>query len=140
MQLLKLLHQQYTLFKIYSCFSVPPIGTNNLGTETPPLHIDMTNSMQEDMVGGTTYFYTQDEMQARSQGNNTVLPNFTVYPGMLPHMAHMKAKANQPSFFMPDDLKSVSAELCSQHYIFVHRAHSYQLLSIMNYSKSTLVT
>ena len=74
--------------------------------------------MQEDMVGGTTYFYTPDEMKARSQGNNTVLPNFTVYPGMLPHMTHMKTKVNQPSFFMSDELKSVSCDMINLLYIY----------------------
>ena len=78
-----------------------------LGSETPPM-VDMTNTMQEDMVGGTTYFYTPDELKARAHGNQTVLPNFTVYPGLLPHMAHMRPGMNQPSFFMCDDLKSVS--------------------------------
>ncbi len=37
-----------------------------------------------------------------------VLPNFTMYPGILPHVAHMKPRVNQPSYFMPDDLKLVS--------------------------------
>ena len=37
------------------------------------------------------------------------MPNFTLYPGILPHMAHMRLKTNMPSFFMQDELKIVRA-------------------------------
>ena len=66
-------------------------------------------------MGGTTYFYTQDEMASTNQGNTgggVVLPNFTMYPGILPHMAHMKPKPNMPGFFMPDEIK---LEILSRH-------------------------
>ncbi|ELT95021.1 hypothetical protein CAPTEDRAFT_144629, partial [Capitella teleta] len=53
-------------------------------------------------VGGTTYFYSQEDFNSHG---GMVFPNFTVYPGMLPHIAHMKPKSNQPSFFMPDEMK-----------------------------------
>jgi PAB-dependent poly(A)-specific ribonuclease subunit 3 len=64
----------------------------------PPYSI---RSLQEN-VGGTTYFYSQEDLNSHG---GAVLPNFTVYPGLLPHIAHMKTKSNQPSFFMPDEMK-----------------------------------
>ena len=36
-----------------------------------------------------------------------VMPNFTMYPGILPHVAHMRIKSNMPPFFLPDELKMV---------------------------------
>jgi len=37
-----------------------------------------------------------------------VMPQFTVFSGMLPHIAHLKLKPGvTPSFFMPDELKMV---------------------------------
>jgi len=33
------------------------------------------------------------------------MPNFTMYQGPPPHVAHMKVKSNMPQFFMPDELK-----------------------------------
>ena len=69
-------------------------------------------------MGGTTYFYTQEELASAAQagpppaGGGVVLPNFSMYPGILPHVAHMKLKSNMPSFFMPDEIKS---EILNRH-------------------------
>ena len=36
-----------------------------------------------------------------------VVPTFTMYAAALPHVAHLKTKTSQPSFFMSDELKLV---------------------------------
>jgi len=41
-----------------------------------------------------------------------VMPQFTVFSGMLPHVAHLKLKRGvSPSFFMHDELKMVCTAL-----------------------------
>jgi len=41
-----------------------------------------------------------------------VVPQFTVFSGMLPHVAHLKLKRGvSPAFFMPDELKMVVPHL-----------------------------
>lgn len=69
----------------------------------------------QENVGGTTYFFTQEELQGAAQASSNggvILPNFTMYPGILPHVAHMKLKSNMPSFFMPDEIKM---EILNRH-------------------------
>lgn len=89
----------------------PLINRRREHSPVPNLHIDAANgSTLQENVGGTTYFYNQEEVKATNQG--MILPNFTVYPGVLPHMAHMKPKSNLPSFFMPDEIK---AEMLNRH-------------------------
>ena len=71
--------------------------------------------MTQENVGGTTYFYTQEELSnaaAEPVGGGVILPNFSMYPGLLPHVAHMKVKSNMPSFFMPDEIKM---EILNRH-------------------------
>ena len=58
--------------------------------------------MQEN-IGGCTFFYTDEELRQHASG--AVMPNFTMYPGILPHVAHMKPKQNMPAFFMPEEIK-----------------------------------
>ena len=41
------------------------------------------------------------------------MPNFTMYPGMLPHVSHMKPKQHIPSFYMPDEIKLVRSSAFS---------------------------
>ncbi|KAL3878580.1 hypothetical protein ACJMK2_030916 [Sinanodonta woodiana] len=61
------------------------------------------NATIQENVGGTTYFYTPEEFQYRNEGIS--FPNFAMFPGIPPHVAHMKIKSNMPQFFMPDELK-----------------------------------
>ena len=137
------------------------------------MHCCLQTTPFQENVGGTTYFYTQEDLNAQQPGvvslhfkeksanlqqhfpfpcatiktcsfawakavSNTnncllfssvhpnhfiimcaanwcnlafqlqVMPNFTMYPNILPHVAHMKPKPNSPSFFMPDEIKVVS--------------------------------
>ncbi|KAK2168696.1 hypothetical protein LSH36_15g19075 [Paralvinella palmiformis] len=76
---------------------VDPTLASNGHSHTPP------NRLVQENVGGTTYFYTQEDLSSQHQG--VVLPNFTMFTSILPHVAHMKPRAHQPSFFMPDELK-----------------------------------
>ncbi|KAK6172940.1 hypothetical protein SNE40_016494 [Patella caerulea] len=69
---------------------------------TIPQKSSSANTIQEN-VGGTTYFYSPEDFSPQHQG--VVLPNFTMYPSIPPHIAHMKLKTNMPQFFMPDELK-----------------------------------
>ncbi|XP_064608976.1 PAN2-PAN3 deadenylation complex subunit pan3-like isoform X2 [Liolophura sinensis] len=57
----------------------------------------------QENVGGTTYFYSAEDFAPQYQG--MALPNFTMFPALPPHIAHMKVKANMPQFFMPDEIK-----------------------------------
>lgn len=79
------------------------LGTQ--GTSSPSHDPFVTQSaMFQESVGGTTYFYSQEE-------NNPVeplpiiLPELNVYPGNPAHIEHMRPKANAPSFFLPDELR-----------------------------------
>ncbi|XP_067663719.1 PAN2-PAN3 deadenylation complex subunit pan3-like [Haliotis asinina] len=64
----------------------------------------------QENFGGTTYFYHPDDFAPQYEG--VQLPNFTMYPGLPPHIAHMKVKVNMPQFFMPDEIKM---ELLNRH-------------------------
>lgn len=70
-------------------------------------------SVQEN-VGGTTYFYTPENLS--TPHHSVVMPNFTMYPGILPHVAHMRIKSNMPPFFLPDELKM---EVLNRHAIML---------------------
>lgn len=60
------------------------------------------NTIQEN-VGGTTYFYSPDDYTVQREG--VQLPNFTMFPSLPPHIAHMTVKKNMPQFYMVDELK-----------------------------------
>ncbi|XP_052829530.1 PAN2-PAN3 deadenylation complex subunit pan3 isoform X1 [Octopus bimaculoides] len=82
-----------------------------------------SNTIQEN-VGGTTYFYSPEDFAPQFQSvqkeyifhqqqqQPVVLPNYSFYPGMPSHIAHMKVKANMPQFFLPDEIKM---ELLNRH-------------------------
>ena len=75
------------------------------GNSTPT-----SSAAHQENIGGTTFFYTQEELSSQVPG--IVMPNFTMYPSIMPHVGHMKLKANMPSFFMPDEIK---LELLNRH-------------------------
>ncbi|XP_035225557.1 PAN2-PAN3 deadenylation complex subunit pan3-like isoform X3 [Stegodyphus dumicola] len=58
----------------------------------------------EESVGGTTYFYSQEETTPPDI-SPLILPDINVYPGNPSHIEHMRPKANAPSFFLPDELR-----------------------------------
>ena len=60
------------------------------------------NTIQEN-VGGTTYFYSPEDYSVQREGIQ--LPNFTMFPSLPPHIAHMTVKKNMPQFFMLNELK-----------------------------------
>ncbi|XP_006820509.1 PAN2-PAN3 deadenylation complex subunit pan3-like [Saccoglossus kowalevskii] len=72
----------------------PPIG----GKQDPMV----SNHIQEN-IGGTTYFYTQEQMQAAQPTG--VYPSFHVYPSEPPSVSYMTPKPNAPSFFLSDELR-----------------------------------
>ncbi|KAK3100528.1 hypothetical protein FSP39_021365 [Pinctada imbricata] len=61
-----------------------------------------TATIQEN-VGGTTYFYSPEDFSL--QHDALQLPNFSMFPSLPPHIAHLTVKKNMPQFFMPDELK-----------------------------------
>ncbi|CAH1776344.1 unnamed protein product [Owenia fusiformis] len=82
---------------------------NQTSTPTPP----NAPPIQLENIGGTTYFFTEGDSNASSQQNSSMNLNasgivqvpYNMYPGALPHVAHMKLKSNIPSFSMPDEIK-----------------------------------
>lgn len=42
------------------------------------------------------------------------LPNFSMFPSLPPHIAHLTVKKNMPQFFMPDELKMVSCPIVNE--------------------------
>ncbi|GAB1604639.1 PAN2-PAN3 deadenylation complex subunit pan3 isoform X1, partial [Argonauta hians] len=77
-----------------------------------------SNTIQEN-VGGTTYFYSPEDfapqyqnVQQQQQQQQIVPPNYSFYPGMPSHIAHMKVKANMPQFFLPEEFK---LEMLNRH-------------------------
>ncbi|XP_052672759.1 PAN2-PAN3 deadenylation complex subunit pan3-like [Crassostrea angulata] len=61
------------------------------------------NTTIQENVGGTTYFYSPDDFNPQHEA--TQLPNFSMFPSLPPHIAHLTVKKNMPQFFMPDELK-----------------------------------
>ncbi|XP_071125593.1 PAN2-PAN3 deadenylation complex subunit pan3-like isoform X1 [Mytilus edulis] len=57
----------------------------------------------QESVGGTTYFYNPEDYTVQREGIH--IPNFTMFPSIPPHVAHMTVKKNMPQFFMCDELK-----------------------------------
>ncbi|XP_041356665.1 PAN2-PAN3 deadenylation complex subunit pan3-like isoform X2 [Gigantopelta aegis] len=78
-------------------------ATPHRQTTVPQKDSDGNGGTVQENVGGTTYFYHPDDFNPQYEG--VQLPNFSVYPGVPPHIAHMKVKVNMPQFFMPDELK-----------------------------------
>ena len=48
-----------------------------------------------------------------------VVPTFTMYAAALPHVAHLKTKTSQPSFFMSDELKLVRLHNLNHLHYFI---------------------
>ncbi|XP_038055526.1 PAN2-PAN3 deadenylation complex subunit pan3-like isoform X2 [Patiria miniata] len=76
--------------------------------QPPPLDIssaqaNFPGAMVQENIGGTTYFYTEDQVQPTMP--RTVYPNFHMYQSMPAHVAYMKPKPNAPSFFVGEELK-----------------------------------
>lgn len=63
-----------------------------------------SGAMFQESVGGTTYFYSQEETNP-AEISPLILPDVNVYPGNPSHIEHMRPKANAPSFFLPDELR-----------------------------------
>lgn len=61
------------------------------------------NTTIQENVGGTTYFYSPEDFNPQQEA--TQLPNFSMFPSLPPHIAHLTVKKNMPQFFMPDELK-----------------------------------
>ncbi|XP_041463610.1 PAN2-PAN3 deadenylation complex subunit Pan3-like isoform X4 [Lytechinus variegatus] len=62
----------------------------------------------QENIGGTTYFYTDDQMSNMSQAQpnaGIVLPTYHVYPSTPAHVDYMKRNVNGPSFFMDEEFK-----------------------------------
>lgn len=62
----------------------------------------------QENIGGTTYFYTDDQGPPRAQApanSGIVLPTFHVYPSTPAHVDYMKRNVNGPSFFMDEEFK-----------------------------------
>ncbi|XP_030836314.1 PAN2-PAN3 deadenylation complex subunit pan3-like isoform X2 [Strongylocentrotus purpuratus] len=62
----------------------------------------------QENIGGTTYFYTDDQGPAVPQAPanaGIVLPTFHVYPSTPAHVDYMKRNVNGPSFFMDEEFK-----------------------------------
>ncbi|XP_061165359.1 PAN2-PAN3 deadenylation complex subunit pan3-like isoform X1 [Saccostrea echinata] len=57
----------------------------------------------QENVGGTTYFYSPEDFNPQQEANQ--LPNFSMFPSLPPHIAHLTVKKNMPQFHMPDELK-----------------------------------
>ncbi|XP_069129497.1 PAN2-PAN3 deadenylation complex subunit pan3-like isoform X1 [Argopecten irradians] len=68
------------------------------------------NTTIQENVGGTTYFYSPEDFTPQHEG--AALPNFSVFPSLPPHIAHMTVKKNMPQFFMPDELR---VEILNRH-------------------------
>ncbi|XP_074649984.1 PAN2-PAN3 deadenylation complex subunit pan3-like [Tubulanus polymorphus] len=54
-------------------------------------------------VGGTTYFFTPDALAQQVQG--VMLPSLSMYPGVPPHIAHMKPRPTLASFACSEEIK-----------------------------------
>ncbi|XP_052793703.1 PAN2-PAN3 deadenylation complex subunit pan3-like isoform X2 [Mya arenaria] len=82
-----------------------PLMMRRNGSPVPPLRSAKPppGSTIQENVGGTTYFYNAEDFTPQREGIQ--IPNFTMYQGAPPHVAHMKVKSNMPQFFMPDELK-----------------------------------
>ncbi|KAL5011536.1 hypothetical protein ScPMuIL_010087 [Solemya velum] len=78
--------------------------------QPPPSSNSKNPTTIQENVGGTTYFYSPEDFTPQYDG--IVLPNFSMYPGLPPHIGHMKVKANMPQFYMPDELKM---EILNRH-------------------------
>ncbi|GIY40905.1 PAN2-PAN3 deadenylation complex subunit pan3 [Caerostris darwini] len=63
-----------------------------------------SSAMIQESVGGTTYFYSQEETNP-SEISPLILPDVSLYPGNPSYIEHMRLKANAPSFFLPDELR-----------------------------------
>ncbi|XP_054717991.1 LOW QUALITY PROTEIN: PAN2-PAN3 deadenylation complex subunit pan3-like [Uloborus diversus] len=62
-----------------------------------------SSTLFQESVGGTTYFYSQEETPPEI--SPLIMPDINVYPGNPSHIEHMRPKANAPSFFLPDELR-----------------------------------
>ncbi|XP_076056563.1 poly(A) specific ribonuclease subunit PAN3 [Oratosquilla oratoria] len=75
-------------------------------------------STYHENVGGTTYFYTADEMTftapSPAPGAALVFPPYHVIPPMPAHVHHLRAPVNAPHFFMGDELRQ---EIMERHTI-----------------------
>ncbi|XP_060556604.1 PAN2-PAN3 deadenylation complex subunit pan3-like isoform X2 [Ruditapes philippinarum] len=82
-----------------------PLMMRRTGSPVAPLRQPKpaAGNMVQENVGGTTYFYNAEDFTPQREGIQ--LPNFTMFHGPPPHIAHMKVKSNMPQFFMPDELK-----------------------------------
>lgn len=98
------------------------------GSHPPPLDIYGNKPTMQENIGGTTYFFTDEQHQAAGaqgayeQGPQTgvVLPNFHLYPSVPAHVAYMKPKPNAPSFFVGDELKM---DIMNKHSITMAQAN-----------------
>ncbi|XP_064636086.1 PAN2-PAN3 deadenylation complex subunit pan3-like isoform X2 [Lineus longissimus] len=73
-----------------------------------PLNINNANAANENAtiqenVGGTTYFYTSEELAAQLQG--VMVSTVSMYPGVPAHVAHLKPKPNMVGFGMSEEHK-----------------------------------
>ncbi|XP_070554519.1 PAN2-PAN3 deadenylation complex subunit pan3-like [Ptychodera flava] len=57
----------------------------------------------QENIGGTTYFYTQEQMQNARPAS--VYPSFHAYPSEPPNISYMLPKPNAPSFFVTEELR-----------------------------------
>ncbi|XP_077984050.1 PAN2-PAN3 deadenylation complex subunit pan3-like [Glandiceps talaboti] len=90
---------------------LPPaldINPASLPSQDNPEQVDPTQQMPgpshiQENIGGTTYFYTQEQMQAAQ--STGAYPAFHMYPGEPAAISYMTPKANAPSFFLSDELR-----------------------------------
>ncbi|XP_042900388.1 PAN2-PAN3 deadenylation complex subunit pan3 isoform X3 [Parasteatoda tepidariorum] len=78
-------------------------GPSSVASPSHEQYMTPTSSnLIQESVGGTTYFYSQEET---SDISPLILPDMHLYPGNPSHIEHMRLKANAPSFFLPDELR-----------------------------------
>ncbi|KAG8186382.1 hypothetical protein JTE90_026800 [Oedothorax gibbosus] len=79
----------------------------------------LPSAMIQESVGGTTYFYSQEETNP-SEMSPLIMPDVNVYSGNPAHIEHMRLKANAPSFFLPDELRM---DILHRHHLALAEAN-----------------
>lgn len=95
-----------------------PQGSPTRGRQSPLDSSAASNvSTYQENVGGTTYFFTANEMNAgftapspapapgSNPQNTMVFPPYHLVPPTPAHVHHLKAPSNAPHFFMADELR-----------------------------------